>query len=124
MKKILASIIALFPTLSLAQVSNTRITDFNSLTFKLTEIGNVVIQLLIAFAVIYIIFNVVRYIMAADKPEDRNKFGGAVLWGIVGLFVILSIWGLVRILTTTAGTTGLQPPTQSNNEIPSVNRFR
>jgi heme/copper-type cytochrome/quinol oxidase subunit 4 len=88
------------------------ITDVNSLTYKLTNIGNVVIEILIAFAVIWIIFNAVRYIMAGDKPEERSAIGKGILWGIVGLFVILSIWGLVRILTNTFRTDTNAPVSQ------------
>jgi hydrogenase-4 membrane subunit HyfE len=100
MKKIIASLIALVPTLVSAQA----ITDINSLTYKLTNIGNTVIQILIAFAVLYIIFNVVRYILAAESADKRKEIGTAILWSIVGLFFILSIWGLVNILSNTFRT--------------------
>ncbi len=113
MKKIIALIIVLTPALASAQA----ITDVNSLTNKLTNIGNVAIEILIAFAVLYIIFNVVRYIIAADNEEERKKLGGAVLWGIVGLFVILSIWGLVNILSNTFRT-NTNAPTQ---QFPQLN---
>ena len=113
MKKIIALALAFAPVVVSAQA----ITDVNTLTNKATNIGNTVIQLLIAFAVLYIIFNVVRYIMAADKPEDRNRIGMAVLWGIVGLFVILSIWGLVNILSNTFRT-NTNAPTQN---FPTLN---
>lgn len=107
MKKILTFLVVSLP----AVVSAQAITDVNSLTYKLTNIGNVVIQILIAFAVIYIIFNVIKYIMAKDS-EARGPIGSAILWGIVGLFVILSIWGLVRILTNTFRTDTNAPVNQ------------
>ena len=109
MKKTLATIIALAPSLVFAQ--SNAITDVNSLTAKLTNLGNTFIQLLIAFAVIWIIYNVVRYIMKADS-DDRKPIGNAILWGIVGLFIILSIWGLVRILSNTFRTDSTAPTNQ------------
>jgi heme/copper-type cytochrome/quinol oxidase subunit 4 len=108
MKKIITSIAIFAPSIAFAQA----ITDINSLSYKLTNIGNVVIQVLIALAVIWIIFNIVRYILAADKPEERSKFGVAILWSIVGLFVILSIWGLVNILSNTFRTNSNTPTNQ------------
>lgn len=105
MKKIIAGIASFLPSLALAQP----ITDVNTLTYKLTNIGNTLIGILIAFAVIWIIINVVRFIMKADSPEDRKPIQQAILWGIVGLFVILSIWGLVRILTNTFKTDSTAP---------------
>lgn len=106
MKKLIASLLVLVPSVAFAQTS--AITDVNGLTFKLTNLGNTFIGLLIAVAVIWIIFNVVRFIINADS-EDRGKYRSAVLWGIVGLFVILSIWGLVKILTNTFRTDTTTP---------------
>ena len=107
MKKIIAVTALLTPSFALAQA----ITDVNSLTLKLTNLGNTFIQILIAFAVIWIIYNVVRYIMKADSDE-KGPIGSAILWGIVGLFVILSIWGLVRILSNTFRTDTTAPTSQ------------
>lgn len=106
MKKILAFLVAFVPAIASAQ----QITDVNSLTYKLTNIGNVVIDVLIAFAVIYIIYNVVRFIIADD--ETRTGYRNSFLWGIVGLAVILSIWGLVRILTNSFRTDTNAPVNQ------------
>ena len=46
MKKIIATIVTLVPSFALAQA----ITDVNSLTYKLTNLGNTLIGVLIAFA--------------------------------------------------------------------------
>lgn len=104
MKKIIAGVVSFLPSIAFAQ----QITDANSLTTKLTNLGNTFIGILIAFAVIWIIVNVVRFIIKADS-EDRKPIQAAILWGIVGLFVILSIWGLVRILTNTFATDTTAP---------------
>ncbi len=109
MKKIIATLAVFLPAIASAQA----ITDVNSLTYKLTNIGNVVIEILIAFAVIWIIFNAVRFIMVGSgSPEERTALRTTILWGIVGLFVILSIWGLVRILTNTFRTDTNAPVNQ------------
>lgn len=120
MKKLIASLVTLLPVMASAQ----QITDVNTLTFKLTNLGNTFIQILIAFAVIWIIFNVVRFlIVGADSEEARGKARSAILWGVVGLFVILSIWGLVRILTNSFRTdttvpTGQFPTVQYPQMVP------
>ncbi len=108
MKKIITTIAVFIPSVAFAQA----ITDVNSLTYKLTNIGNTLIQILIALAVIWIILNVVRYIISANDPEKRKGLGIAILWSIVGLFVILSIWGLVNILSNTFRTNTNAPTSQ------------
>lgn len=114
MKKIIALVISFSPSLALAQ--NAVIHDVNSLTGTLTSIGNVVIQLLIAFAVIYIIIRVVQFIMESDSTK-RSEIRASILYGILGLFVILSIWGLVAILTGSFRTVN-NPPTNQFPQIP------
>ncbi len=109
MKKIITVIALALPTFVSAQT----ITDVNSLTQKATNIGNTFIQILIAFAVIYIIYNVVRFlIVGADSEDKRKQARDAILYGVVGLFVILSIWGLVKILTNTFRTDNATPTNQ------------
>lgn len=111
-KTAIATLVVAAPFTAFAQGA---ITDVNSLTYKLTNLGNTAIVVLIAFAVIWIIFNVVRFIISDE--ENRGKYRTSVLWGIVGLFVILSIWGLVKILTNTFRTDTTTPV----NQFPTVN---
>jgi uncharacterized membrane protein YuzA (DUF378 family) len=110
MKKTLLAITFLAPSIALAQTQT--ITDVNSLTSKLVGIGNTVIYLLVSLAVIYIIWNTVQYFIKGQSGEenDRRKSGMSILWGIVGLAIILSIWGLVGILTNTFRTTSTNQP--------------
>ncbi len=104
MKKIIAaSIVAFAPALAFAQTA--QITDVNSLSNKLINLGNLFTYLLIAAAVIFIIWNIVIYLIKGGSDEEaRKKASSSILWGIVGLFIILSIWGLVNILINTFST--------------------
>ena len=118
MKKFITSlgVIALAPAIALAQF-NQPVRDVNSLSSKIIGIGNTIIGILIAVAVIYIVYNVLMFIVKAGS-DDRKTYQHAILWGIVGLAVILSIWGLVAIITNTVGTTtGGQGPV---NEFPRI----
>ena len=113
MKKLIALAVLLAPLSVFAQ----QITDANSLTNKITNIGNTIVVLLISFAVIWIIISVVRYLIAGGDNEKRKEGGFRILWGVVGLFVILSIWGLVAILKNTFDTGTNKIP---SNDIPKV----
>ena len=96
MKKLIALLVAFVPVSAFAQ-SLTTISNINDVSDKFTQILNTSVIILISFSVVWIIVNVVRYLIAGGE-EDRKKGGMAILWGVVGLFVILSIWGLVAIL--------------------------
>lgn len=109
MKKIITLVsgaVLLSPLLAFAQQ---QLTDINSVANKATNIGNLVIGLAISLAVIWIIINIIRYLIAGADGEARKKGGYAILFGVVGLFVILSIWGLVTILRNSFGTQNQVP---------------
>lgn len=52
---------------------------------------------IIGLAIVTFIFNVYRYFFL--ETEKRKEAGLYVLYSVIGFFVILSIWGLVALLT-------------------------
>ena len=63
---------------------------------------NILIPILIAAAVAFFIYGVLKYVLAKSddiKTEGRN----AMINGIIGLFVIVSVWGLVALIGSTIG---------------------
>lgn len=76
--------------------------DFKDLITN-TIIGGILrplVPLLIGLAVVIFIYGVLTTMLAegGEKKEDGKKY---MLWGIVGIFVMVSVWGLVAILTST-----------------------
>jgi uncharacterized membrane-anchored protein len=51
---------------------------------------------IISVAVIYFIYSLLQYLGGGDKGEARSH----MLWGIIIIAVMVSVWGLVSILTT------------------------
>ena len=68
---------------------------------------NTAIGLIIAAAVVYIVWGAFTMIRSEEKREEGKK---VVLYGIIGLFVMVSIWGFVNILTNTFGTKTVSAP--------------
>ena len=124
MKKLLALVLTFAPSFAFAQTLSS-INNINQLSAKFTGILNTITVLLISVAVVWIIISVVRYLIAGGDAEKRKEGGLRILWGIVGLFVIVSIWGLVSILTNSFATTntasqGIQNIQINPNSIPNV----
>ena len=118
MKKLIAFLVSLSSFVApIAVLAQTPIKNINDLSSKATNIGNTVVVLLISFAVIYIIYHVVRYFIAGGE-EGRKAAGMSILWGVVGLFVILSVWGLVAILKNSFATDNNVPTNQFPRTIP------
>ncbi|MFA6536349.1 MAG: hypothetical protein WC250_00855 [Candidatus Paceibacterota bacterium] len=106
MKKFIigASIWAL-PALALAQATNNAF----DLLALISKILNAIVPVLIAFAVVYFLYGVFSYVFTDDE-EKKEKAKEVMIYGVIGIFVMVSVWGLVNIL---AGTLNLnqQAPT-------------
>lgn len=92
--------IAAFSLPVLAMAQSTGALD-NLITFIERTVGRA-IPILVALALIYFIIGLIRFVIAADaeKREDGKKM---MWWGIVALFVIVSIWGIVSYLGNILG---------------------
>ena len=61
-----------------------------------------VIPILTALAFITILFNILRYIGNADSDAERAKFKGYIMWSLLAFFVLLSVYGIVQVMSNTA----------------------
>lgn len=59
---------------------------------------NVVIPVLITIALVFFLWGILRYVYkvgnAHSKESDRQIF----LWGLLALFCMVSVWGIVSVL--------------------------
>ncbi len=61
-----------------------------------------VIPILTALAFMTILFNILRYIGNADSDRERAKFKGYIMWSLLAFFVLLSVYGIVQVMSNTA----------------------
>lgn len=66
--------------------------------YAICILGNVVVPFLISLALVMFIAGIVKYVANGDNEEKREAGRGLMLFGIVALFVMVSVWGLVKIL--------------------------
>lgn len=108
------------PLLALAQVGITGATsactnaqNINAILCKIGQILNAIVPLLIALGVVYFVWGVISFVIAGDE-EAKTKGRDRMIFGIIGLAVIIGLWGLVKIVTNTFGlnnTTTIELPT-------------
>jgi hypothetical protein len=77
-----------------------------------------VLTFLIGLAVVWFIWNVVRYAMSEDEG-GKEKAKSQMIWGIIAIAVVVSIWGVVAILRTAFGVDGSNSVPNVNNMIPT-----
>jgi len=78
---------------------------------------NRIVPLIIAVAVVWFLFEVFMYTIAGDEEKKTSAKKG-MIWGIIGIFVMVSVWGLVAILQSTFGTSGVQE--NIGSQIPQI----
>ena len=84
------------PLVSLAAINN--ISDVGS--FIINIINNVLVPVLFAIAFIVFIYGAFKtFIIGANSEDVKEEGKNLMLWGLIGFFVMVSVWGLVNILT-------------------------
>ncbi len=84
------------------------VTDFvNSLT---CFAGKALVPLVFAVALLVFVYGVVKYVIAAHDSNDREEGRMFMIYGIVALFVMVSVWGLVAVLANTFNVGSSFPP--------------
>jgi hypothetical protein len=77
---------------------------------NLTDVGNTFIGIInnilvpVLFALAFIVFvwgAFTTFIIGAQSEETKETGKNLMLWGLIGFFVMVSVWGLVNILTGT-----------------------
>lgn len=65
-------------------------------------INTVLVPVLFAIAFLYFVYGVYKYfILGAESDTERATGRQFVLWSIIGFAVILSVWGLVAVVSQT-----------------------
>ncbi len=61
------------------------------------------IYLLFALALLFFFYGVFEFIKNADSEEGRNTGKNHMIWGIVGIFIMLSAKGIINLILATFG---------------------
>lgn len=61
---------------------------------------NFLIRILIVAGIAYFIYGIVRYVIAKGS-EDKDEGKKHMINGLIGLFVIVAFWGIIRIVQNT-----------------------
>lgn len=103
-----AAAVAALPLLSLAQTYNT---PAENVLATVQRILNIVVPIVVTLALIYFLWGLAQYILSAGDEEKKTDGKHIMIWGIIALFVMVSVWGLVRFIS---GTTGVGQDQQIN----------
>lgn len=106
------SVVALFPAITFAQTCTG--VGISKFICQLQQILTSIEPVLVSLGVVYFVWGVVRYVIA-DGEEAKKKGRDMMIYGIIGLAVIISLWGLVNILKETFFGSGAIPVPSSTS---------
>jgi len=74
-------------------------------------INSVLVPLIFAVSFIVFLYGIATaYILNAGNETERAKGHQLMLWGIIAFAVMISIWGLVNVVSNTFGLSGSGAP--------------
>jgi hypothetical protein len=67
-------------------------------------LNTVVVPIIFALAFAVFIWGIVNhFFLHGDEESKREEGRQFILWGVIGMVVLFSVWGLVNILLSTLG---------------------
>lgn len=71
----------------------------------ITEILNPLIALLFVVSTVVFIWGIIMYLSGGSGDPKKLQMGKSLIfWGIIGMFIMTSVWGIIRLLCTFFGT--------------------
>lgn len=114
MKKVILAAVAFAPALVFAQ-------SLGNLEVLLKSVGRLVslaLPIVIALALLAFFWGLVGFLFGGPEKKDDAKT--MMIWGVVALFVMVSVWGLVRFIGTAFNITAEDSP----QAVPTVPGLR
>lgn len=100
-----SAVLALLPMAAFAA------TTFFDILGTVSDLLAIVIPILLVIATIIFIWGLITYIMNVGDAAKQKEARSLMIWGIVLLFVIVAVWGIVGIVGRTFNVENASIPT-------------
>lgn len=72
-------------------------------------IVNPLIGLLFALAILYFVYGVAQFIFNPDNEEQKTNGKNHMVWGIIGITIMMGVWTLLDMVLKTFNITYVNP---------------
>jgi len=67
---------------------------------------------LFSVAIAVFVYGIIKYIASAGDAQKEKEARGYIVYGLIGLFVLVAFWALVTVVTSTFGLEGESETTE------------
>jgi len=117
MKKIISGLVlSMLPAFAFAQGAGFQ---FGNIQNGITTIGNIInilLPIVVALALLFFFWGLAKFILASGDEDAKDEGKRIMIWGVIALFVMASVWGLVAFVGSLVGV----QQGQSLQNVPGV----
>ncbi|MFZ3011720.1 MAG: hypothetical protein WA060_01840 [Minisyncoccia bacterium] len=77
----------------------------SSLNEFIANVDNMIINPLISFlfalAIAFFLYGVLEFVMNQENEEAKTKGKSHMIWGVIGITIMMSVWGILGIVLNT-----------------------
>ena len=89
--------------------------DLEGILETLADLINLATPIVVALALLYFFWGLANYILAAEKDDDRKKARSIMVYGLLALFIMVSVWGIINVVRDTFDLD------DTNIDVPGIN---
>lgn len=94
MKKVIIATLAFAPAFVFAQ----QLGNIESLVSSIGRLVGIALPIVVGIALLAFFWGLVKFIFAQGNEEAKTDAKKIMLWGLIALFVMVSVWGIVRFI--------------------------
>ena len=82
---------------------------------------NPIIFLLFALAAVYFLYGLAQYLLSPNNEEVRKKSKSVMFWGLIGLFIMVAVFGIMRLILGTFKVNNIKINNNGDYVVENVN---
>lgn len=99
MKKVILATLAFAPAFVFAQ----QLGNLETLVSSIGRLVGLALPIVVGIALLAFFWGLVKYIFAQGNEESKVDAKKIMLWGLIALFVMVAVWGIVRFVGDALG---------------------
>jgi hypothetical protein len=113
MKKVIYGALSFMPALAFAQTAP-NLTNLDAIVAFFSRTVRALIPIIFGLAIVYFFWGLIQYIRSAGDPKAAANGKSIMIYGVIAIAVMISIYGLVAWLQNLLGVSSIgtvTPPT-------------